>query len=64
VQGSLQPGLAARPEYFVPAERTVPRLLPESDEFAAMPDVLEGQRSTVALGLDLIELPVVHVEHQ
>lgn len=37
---SLAPGLAARLEYVVPAERTVPHLLPESDEFAALPAVL------------------------
>lgn len=37
---SLQPGLTARLEYVVPAERTVPHLLPESDEFAALPAVL------------------------
>jgi fluoroacetyl-CoA thioesterase len=40
VKGSLQPGLTARLEYVVPAERTVPNLLPESDEFAALPAVL------------------------
>jgi fluoroacetyl-CoA thioesterase len=40
VKGSLRPGLAARLEYVVPAERTVPHPLPESDEFAALPAVL------------------------
>ncbi|WP_431914621.1 thioesterase family protein [Nonomuraea jabiensis] len=37
---SLQPGLTARLDYMVPAERTVPHLLPESGYFAAMPEVL------------------------
>jgi fluoroacetyl-CoA thioesterase len=37
---TLRPGLTARLEYQVPAERTVPYLLPESAEFAALPDVL------------------------
>jgi fluoroacetyl-CoA thioesterase len=37
---SLRPGLAARLDYVVPAERTVPYLLPESGEFAALPPVL------------------------
>ncbi|GLY64106.1 thioesterase family protein [Amycolatopsis taiwanensis] len=40
MKDSLQPGLSARLEYVVPAERTVPYLLPESDEFAALPAVL------------------------
>lgn len=40
MKDSLQPGLTARLEYVVAAERTVPRLLPESDEFAALPRVL------------------------
>ncbi|TDE22735.1 thioesterase family protein [Actinomadura sp. 6K520] len=40
MHASLQPGLAARLDYTVPAERTVPHLLPESDHFAAMPAVL------------------------
>lgn len=35
-----QPGLTACLEYRVPAERTVPHLLPESAEFAGMPSVL------------------------
>jgi fluoroacetyl-CoA thioesterase len=34
------PGLTGRLEYVVPAERTVPHLLPESGEFTAMPQVL------------------------
>ncbi|TDC44984.1 thioesterase [Actinomadura sp. KC345] len=37
---SLQPGLSARLDYVVPAERTVPHLLPESDDFVALPAVL------------------------
>lgn len=37
---TLQPGLSARLEYAVPAERTVPHLLPESADFAALPAVL------------------------
>ncbi len=36
----LRPGLTARLDYVVPAERTVPHLLPEADEFAALPEVL------------------------
>lgn len=40
MRNSLLPGLTARLEYVVPAERTVPHLLPESAEFAAMPAVL------------------------
>jgi fluoroacetyl-CoA thioesterase len=36
----LRPGLAARLEYVVPDERTVPHLLPEAELFAAMPAVL------------------------
>jgi fluoroacetyl-CoA thioesterase len=40
VKDSLQVGLATRLEYVVPAERTVPYLLPESAEFAALPAVL------------------------
>jgi fluoroacetyl-CoA thioesterase len=40
VKDSLQPGLAARLEYVVPTARTVPHLLPESDEFATLPAVL------------------------
>ncbi|MER6945920.1 thioesterase family protein [Nonomuraea sp. NPDC000554] len=37
---SLRPGLASRLDYVVPAERTVPHLLPESEYFAALPAVL------------------------
>lgn len=40
MKDSLRPGLIGRLEYVVPAERTVPHLLPESDEFAALPAVL------------------------
>ncbi|MEV5559480.1 thioesterase family protein [Nonomuraea wenchangensis] len=40
MHASLRPGLAARLDYVVPVERTVPYLLPESDHFAAMPSVL------------------------
>lgn len=40
MKDSLQSGLIARLEYVVPTERTVPHLLPESDEFAALPTVL------------------------
>ncbi|MEJ3750943.1 hypothetical protein WEI85_47940 [Actinomycetes bacterium KLBMP 9797] len=37
---SLRPGLNARLECVVPAERTVPYLLPESDDSADLPAVL------------------------
>jgi fluoroacetyl-CoA thioesterase len=37
---TLRPGLTASMEYRVPARRTVPHLLPESAEFAALPPVL------------------------
>lgn len=37
---SLLAGLAGRLDYVVPPERTVPHLLPESGEFAALPGVL------------------------
>ncbi|MFD3330942.1 thioesterase family protein [Streptomyces sp. NPDC058701] len=37
---SLKPGLSAVLKYQVPENRTVPHLLPESDQFAAMPSVL------------------------
>lgn len=37
---TLSAGLTARLEYEVPADRTVPHLLPESDQFAALPEVL------------------------
>lgn len=37
---SLRSGLTSTLDYLVPVERTVPYLLPESDEFAASPSVL------------------------
>ncbi len=37
---TLRPGLTTRMEYVVPAERTVPNLLPESEQFAGLPPVL------------------------
>ena len=37
---TLQPGLTHTMTYVVPATRTVPHLLPESGDFAAMPHVL------------------------
>lgn len=37
---TLKPGLPVDFTYRVPAERTVPHLLPESPEFGQMPDVL------------------------
>ncbi|GAA3263675.1 thioesterase family protein [Nonomuraea helvata] len=37
---SLRPGLTARLDYTVPAERTVPHLLPEPSHFTALPAVL------------------------
>ena len=37
---TLQPGLHFRFSFPVPATRTVPHLLPESQEFQAMPEVL------------------------
>lgn len=37
---TLRPGLTASLAYQVPPGRTVPHLLPESPEFAALPDVL------------------------
>ncbi|EHR53862.1 putative thioesterase [Saccharomonospora marina XMU15] len=40
MKASLRPGLTAQLEYVVPAERTVPYLLPESEEFKALPPVL------------------------
>ncbi|MEU6409326.1 thioesterase family protein [Microbispora sp. NPDC046933] len=40
MHASLQPGLTARLDYVVPVERTVPHLLPESDDFTALPGVL------------------------
>ncbi|MFD0852141.1 thioesterase family protein, partial [Actinomadura adrarensis] len=40
MQTTLRPGLTARMEYVVPPERTVPNLLPESEQFAPLPPVL------------------------
>ena len=40
MRSTLRPGLTATLTYRVPAERTVPGLLPESPEFAVLPDVL------------------------
>lgn len=37
---SLQPGITHTMTYRVPAERTVPNLLPEAPEFSVMPQVL------------------------
>lgn len=37
---SLRPGVTHTMRYVVPEERTVPHLLPESPDFAAMPRVL------------------------
>jgi fluoroacetyl-CoA thioesterase len=40
MKDSLRPGLKHTLRYAVPGNRTVPHLLPESADFAAMPDVL------------------------
>jgi fluoroacetyl-CoA thioesterase len=40
VRATLRPGLTARWEYVVPAERTVSNLLPEAGLFADLPPVL------------------------
>lgn len=40
MEPTLQPGLTATLDYQVPEQRTVPHLLPESGQFAAMPRVL------------------------
>ncbi|GAA4629822.1 thioesterase family protein [Actinoallomurus vinaceus] len=40
MRSSLRPGLTATLYYRVPETRTVPHLLPESDEFGGMPSVL------------------------
>jgi fluoroacetyl-CoA thioesterase len=40
MRDTLRPGLTHTMTYTVPEERTVPRLLPESPDFAAMPEVL------------------------
>ncbi|WP_449245812.1 thioesterase family protein [Desulfobacca acetoxidans] len=40
MKDALKPGLAYEFRYQVPLERTVPHLLPESEEFQQMPKVL------------------------
>ncbi len=40
MRSTLRPGLTTSLAYYVPPSRTVPHLLPESPEFAALPDVL------------------------
>ncbi len=40
MEETLKPGLKVDFTYQVPAERTVPKLLPESTEFSHMPEVL------------------------
>ena len=40
MKDSLKPGLRHTMTYVVPANRTVPYLLPESEHFATMPEVL------------------------
>jgi fluoroacetyl-CoA thioesterase len=40
MRDTLRPGLTHELRYLVPEDRTVPHLLPESAEFAAMPAVL------------------------
>jgi fluoroacetyl-CoA thioesterase len=40
VKDSLRPGLTFEFAYKVPEDKTVPRLLPESEEFRQMPEVL------------------------
>ena len=40
MRDTLKPGLVYELRYHVPLDRTVPHLLPESPEFAAMPEVL------------------------
>jgi hypothetical protein len=40
VKSTLRPGLTGSLSWTVPVERTVPHLLPESAEFAALPQVL------------------------
>lgn len=40
MKDTVRPGLKVDFTYRVPAERTVPRLLPESPEFQLMPEVL------------------------
>ncbi|MBB1515884.1 thioesterase family protein [Tessaracoccus sp. MC1679] len=40
MKASLRPGVSHTMRYLVPENRTVPHLLPESADFAAMPEVL------------------------
>ena len=40
MKATLTPGMTHTMRYTVPANRTVPHLLPESADFAAMPEVL------------------------
>ena len=40
MKASLHPGVSHTMRYMVPENRTVPHLLPESADFAAMPEVL------------------------
>lgn len=40
MKSTLRPGLTGSLSWIVPVERTVPHLLPESPEFAALPQVL------------------------
>lgn len=40
MKSTLRPGLTATLDYRVPETRTVPHLLPESEEFGRMPSVL------------------------
>lgn len=40
MKDSLIPGLRHTMDYLVPENRTVPHLLPEAEDFRAMPDVL------------------------
>lgn len=40
MKDTLAPGITHTMRYTVPPERTVPHLLPESPDFAAMPEVL------------------------
>lgn len=40
MKDTLRPGLTARLHYLVPAERTVPHLLPEAAELTELPEIL------------------------
>ena len=40
MKDTLRPGIAHTMRYEVPAERTVPHLLPEASDFGSMPEVL------------------------